>query len=85
MADSQHSATVEDYSDRSGLALAVADPADLPGVHEWTVWIGPVGANPVGSDDGTLVGYGSTKAAALAMAKCRLVAVLELLRSRYSA
>lgn len=99
MADTQHTAEQNLY-DGPGLALAVGDPADLPGVNEWTVWIGPAGTNPVAADDvlrelkhraeayfadGTLVGYGPSRAAALAMAKCRLIAVLEVLRERFRA
>jgi len=84
MADKQH--TAEQIDGRDGLALAIVDPADLPGVNEWSVWIGPAGADPTASDDGTLIGFGPTRESAIAMAKRRLTELLvALMRTRYGA
>lgn len=82
MADSQH--TAEQIDGRDGLALAIVDPHDL-GVGEWTVWVGPAGADPTASDDGTLIGFGPTRESAIAMAKRRLTELLALMRTRYGA
>ena len=67
MAETQHTAQHQ----VDGLAVAVANPDELP-VGEWQVWIGPSGADPVGSDDGTIIGYGATRNEAIAMAWARV-------------
>jgi hypothetical protein len=67
MADTQHNAHTV-----NPLAIGILDPDRWPDVvGEWQVWIGPAGDDPVGSDDATLIGYGSTRYEAVAMAQQR--------------
>jgi hypothetical protein len=79
MADTHH--TAQHQGD--GLAIGLFDPATWPAVAEWQVWIGPAGDDPVGSSDGTLLGYGATRDEALAMARTRVGQLSADLLSRF--